>query len=74
MFSPQEAVERSPFTLLQTRQAQISHMLLTGYMFQLCCPPLDTFKNLHIFLKLQGPELHSTQGEGMPALVPVAFF
>ncbi|XP_075021207.1 NADPH-dependent 3-demethoxyubiquinone 3-hydroxylase, mitochondrial isoform X2 [Calonectris borealis] len=26
---------------------------------QLCCPPLDTFKDLHILLKLWGPELHT---------------
>jgi len=62
---PQEAVEsnevapQSPF--LQTRQTQSPQPLLTGHAFQrfhqLCCLPLDAFKDLHIFLKLWGPEL-----------------
>ncbi|KAK4815837.1 hypothetical protein QYF61_008440 [Mycteria americana] len=62
---PQKAVESNevapqpPF--LPTRQTQSARPLLTGHAFQpfhqLCCPPLDAFKDLHILLKLWGPEL-----------------
>ncbi|KAK4815415.1 hypothetical protein QYF61_001403 [Mycteria americana] len=62
---PQKAVESNEVTpqppFLPTRQAQSARPLLTGHAFQpfhqLCCPPLDAFKDLHILLKLWGPEL-----------------
>jgi len=46
---------------LQTRQNWSPQPLLTGHSIQpchrWCCPPLDTFKDLHSLLKLQDPEL-----------------
>ena len=67
MSPPQEAAgsnEVAPHPpFLQTRQAQSPQLLLIAHasqtFHQLCCPPLDTFKDLHIFLKLWGPELHT---------------
>ncbi|KAK4816662.1 hypothetical protein QYF61_019898, partial [Mycteria americana] len=61
-----EAVESNEVTpqppFLQTRQAQSPQPLLIGHSFQpfhqLWCPPLHAFKDLHILLKLWGPELH----------------
>ncbi|KAK4811244.1 hypothetical protein QYF61_022141 [Mycteria americana] len=56
-----EVAPQPPF--LQTIQAQSPQLLLRGHAFQpfqqLCCPPLDAFKYLHIPLKLWGPELHT---------------
>jgi len=64
---PHEAVEskevaaQPPF--LQTRQAQRAQPFPSGHSFQpfhqLCCPCLDTFKDLHILLKLWSPEVHA---------------
>ena len=62
---PLEAIENNEVppqpSFLQTRQARSPQLLFTGHAFQpshqLCCPPLDTFKDLHILLKLWGPEL-----------------
>ncbi|KAK4816220.1 hypothetical protein QYF61_013458 [Mycteria americana] len=62
-----EAVQRNEVipqsSSLQTRQSQGPQPLLTGHAFQpfhqLCCPPLDAFKDLHIPLKWWGPELHT---------------
>lgn len=64
---PQEAVlssEAAPQTnSLKTRQAKSPQPLLTGYAFQpllqFWCPPLGTFKDLHVCLKLWGPEVHT---------------
>jgi len=56
-----EVAPLPPFLL--TKQNQGPQLLLTGHAFQsfhqLCCFPLDAFKNLHILLKLWGPELQT---------------
>jgi len=48
---------------LQTQKASSPQPLLTGHAFQpfhqLCCLPLDAFKDLHILLKSWGPELQT---------------
>jgi len=67
MSPPQEAVDSNEVTpqppLLQTRQAQSPQLLHIAHAFQAfhqpCCPSLDVFKDLHILLKLWGPELHT---------------
>ena len=64
--APQEAVESNEVTpqppALQTRQTQCPQLLFIRHAFQpfhqLCCHPLDAFKDLHILPKLWGPELH----------------
>ena len=65
--SPQDTAESCEVTpqspLLQTWQKQSPQSLLTGHTFQAlyqdCCPPLDTFKDLHILLKSWAPALHT---------------
>ncbi|KAK4811354.1 LOW QUALITY PROTEIN: hypothetical protein QYF61_027583 [Mycteria americana] len=56
-----EVNPQPPF--LQNKQAKSPQLLLIGHAFQpfhqLCCPPLDAFKDLNILLKLWGPELHT---------------
>ena len=47
--------------LLQTEQSQLLQSLLIRPVLQtphqLCCPPLDTFQGLDVFLTVRGPKL-----------------
>lgn len=59
---PKEESSAPPFALL-LRRAPNPKTFLTGRDFQpfhqLCCLALNTFKDIHIFPKLWGPELHA---------------
>ena len=62
--SLQEAVECSEVSseppLLQTEQSQLPQLLLIRLVLQtphqFCCPSLDTFQGLNVFLVLRGPK------------------
>lgn len=47
-------VIKSPISLLISKKPEVLSL-----SSQLCCPPLGLFKDLHIFLQLWGPELHT---------------
>lgn len=74
--SPLKTVQSNVVTLqppfLQTWQAQNPQSLLLRLTFhpchQLCWPPLDTSKDLHIFLKLKPRTALSSQGDTAPML------
>lgn len=45
----------------QPRALSCSHKSFLPAPHQLCCPPLEAFKDFHILPKLWGPELQSAQ-------------
>ena len=65
--SLQEVVECNEVSpeppLLQTKQSQLSHLLLKRFVVQtphqLCCPSLKMLQDLNVFLVVRGPKLNT---------------